>query len=150
VTPGDLDTFFTFMRDPGAVSMAAFTSEDPADRAAFDAHWQRIVESESVTMRAILVHGELAGNVGSYESDEGREVTYWMGRPFWGAGIATEALRQFLGIDSHRPMRARVVTDNRRSIRVLESNGFVVSGTEEGFAHGRGEIVAQYVMKLDL
>ena len=149
VRPTDLDVFFGFMQDPGAITMAAFTPEDPGDREAFDAHWRRILESKAVTMCSVIVHGEVAGNIGSYESDSGREVTYWIGRPFWGTGIATEALRQFLEIDSHRPIYARVVTDNLRSIGVLESNGFVVSRTEEGFAHGRGEVVAEYVMNLE-
>lgn len=39
---GDLDHFFAHLQDPEAVWMAAFTPKDPADRAAFDAHWRRI------------------------------------------------------------------------------------------------------------
>lgn len=145
----DLDVFFSNEKDPGAIRMAAFTPKDPTDRSAFDAHWQRILADESVTVCAIVVYGEVAGNVGSYESDVGREVTYWIGRPFWGSGIATEALRQFLEIDVHRPIHARVATDNQRSIRVLENNGFITTSTDEGFAHGRSEVVAEYVMALD-
>jgi RimJ/RimL family protein N-acetyltransferase len=148
VRPTDLDVFFVFMQDPGAITMAAFTPEDPADRAAFDAHWDRILQNETVTMRAVVVHGEVAGNIGSYASDTGREVTYWIGRTFWGTGNATEALRQFLEIDTRRPMYARVVTDNLRSIRVLESNGFSTLRTDEGFAHGRGETVTEHIMQL--
>ena len=144
----DLDTLFGFMADPGAVSMAAFTAQDPTDREAFDAHWDRLLALETVTMRTIVTHGEIAGNIGSYEGDLGRELTYWIGRPFWGAGIATEALRQFLAVDGARPLHARVVTDNRRSIRVLETNGFTTVRTDEGFAHGRGEVVAEYIMQL--
>jgi len=145
----DLDVFFSHESDPGAIRMAAFTPKDPTDRSAFDAHWQRILADESVTVCAIIVDGEVAGNVGSYESDMGREVTYWIGRLFWGTGIATEALRQFLEIDERRPIHARVATDNQRSIRVLENNGFITTSTDEGFAHGRGEVVAEYVMALD-
>ena len=34
--------FFRQMNDPEALRMAAFTPKDPADRDAFDAHWERI------------------------------------------------------------------------------------------------------------
>ena len=129
--------------------MAAFTAEDPTDRLAFDAHWDRILEDGLTMMYTIVAHGEVTGNIGSFLTDGHRELTYWIGRPFWGAGIATEALRRFLELDGHRPMHARVVTDNRRSIRVLESNGFATVRTDEGYAHGRGEVVSEYVMILE-
>jgi RimJ/RimL family protein N-acetyltransferase len=145
----DLDVFFANETDPGAVAMAAFTPEDPSDRSAFDEHWHQILERATVTMRTITVHGEVAGNVGSYASDLGREVTFWIGRHFWGSGIATEALRRFLDVDRHRPIHARVVTDNLRSIRVLESNGFTTLSTNQGYAHGRGKVVAEFVMTLE-
>jgi hypothetical protein len=38
VEDSDLDAIFEQMRDPASVQMAAFTTEDPNDRAAFDAH----------------------------------------------------------------------------------------------------------------
>lgn len=41
VEDADLDTLFEKMRDPESVRMAAFTAEDPDDRAAFDAHMAR-------------------------------------------------------------------------------------------------------------
>ena len=145
----DLDVFFSHETDPGAIRMAAFTSKDPKDRSAFDAQWQRILADASVTVCTIVVDGDVAGNVGSYDSDLRREVTYWIGRPFWGSGSATEALRQFLKIDEHRPIYARVATDNQRSIGVLENNGFITTRTDEGFAHDRGEVVSEYVMALD-
>jgi len=38
----DLDELFTWESDPTATSMAAFTRENPTDRPAFDAHYQRV------------------------------------------------------------------------------------------------------------
>ncbi len=38
----DLDALFDQMRDPASVRMAAFTTKDPGDRSAFDAHMARV------------------------------------------------------------------------------------------------------------
>jgi RimJ/RimL family protein N-acetyltransferase len=53
-----------------------------------------------------------------------------------------------LVIDTTRPIFARVAKDNLASIRVLEKCGFAVAGADEGFAHGRGEFVEEFVMTL--
>ncbi len=149
VRGADRDTFFGFMQDAEAIHMAAFTPEDPSDRSAFDAHWDRILSSESVTMRTIENDGIVVGNVGSFVMEGEREVTYWIGREAWGCGVATQALRQFLLIDATRPIHARVVKDNAASVRVLKKCGFAVTGEDEGFAHGRGQVVSEYIMTLN-
>ena len=148
VQDADRDVFYSFMQDEDAIHMAAFTPEDPADRTEFDAHWNRILGNDDVTMRTILRDGAVVGNVGSYSMDGDREVTYWVDKDAWGTGIATTALGQFLLIDAARPIHARVVQDNAASIKVLERSGFVITGEDEAFAPGRGEIVAEYIMTL--
>ena len=60
---------------------------------------------------------------------DAREVTYWIGRSYWGKGIATRALNEFLTVDPP-PLHARVAYDNVASRRVLEKCGFRVIGTE--------------------
>jgi hypothetical protein len=42
VEDSDLEALFGQMRDPESVRMAAFTSEDPGDRSAFDTHMARL------------------------------------------------------------------------------------------------------------
>jgi len=149
VVDADLDVFFRFTSDPGAVQMAAFTAENPGDRSAFDAHWERIRSSASVTMRTVTVYGEVAGSVGSYVGDDRREATYWIGRPFWGAGVGTAALRLFLDVEPTRPLFARVAAENLRSIHVLEANGFTATGTASAYAAGIGETIAETTFVLD-
>jgi RimJ/RimL family protein N-acetyltransferase len=51
---------------------------------------------------------------------------YWLGQKFWGKGIATEALTQFLALDKSRPLYAIIAKTNRGSARVLEKCGFKV------------------------
>ena len=54
VTDADLDAIFDMMRDPEAVWMAAFTAEDPSDRAAFDLHMLRLRTAPDILVRAIV------------------------------------------------------------------------------------------------
>lgn len=145
----DLPVFFEQQLDPGANQMAAFTRAEPADRAAFDDHWKRIRGDEAVVLRTIIADGDVAGHVASFERFQQREVTYWLGRPFWGRGIASAALRIFLEIDRHRPLHARVVADNGASIRVLEKCGFEMIDRESHYANARGREMEELVMRLE-
>jgi GNAT superfamily N-acetyltransferase len=76
------------------------------------------------------------------------EVSYWLGREFWGKGIATTALRLFLSVVAVRPLYARAARDNAASIRVLEKCGFTIAGSARGFANARGAEVEEMVLVL--
>jgi len=149
VEDADLDLFFEHQQDPDAVFIAAFTSKDPSDREAFDAHWSRIRGAPGIETRTILVEGAVAGHVASWMENGKPEVTYWLGREHWGKGVATEALRLFVDELGRRPVRARVAKDNLASIRVLEKCGFRVFGELRGYAHARGEEVEELLMLLE-
>ena len=144
----DLPIFFRHQQDPVATNMAAFTSKDPGDRAAFDAHWSKILEDDTITIKAILVGREVAGHIGSFEREGKPNVTYWIGREYWGKGLATEALRGFLGDLETRPMYASAAKDNVASLRVLEKCGFKIAGQEKGFANARGEEIEELLLEL--
>ena len=74
--------------------MAAFP---PRDRQAFMAHWRtNVLGAPGVVARTVLVDGEVAGNVLSWEQEGEREVGYWIDREHWGRGVATRALTMFL------------------------------------------------------
>jgi RimJ/RimL family protein N-acetyltransferase len=128
VEPADLPVLYEHQADPVAASMAAFPSRD---REAFMAHWERILADETVVVRAIVADGALAGNVLSFDRDAVREVGYWLGREFWGSGIATAALVAFLRIETTRPLYAGVARHNAGSLRVLAKCGFVAGGEED-------------------
>jgi RimJ/RimL family protein N-acetyltransferase len=136
--------------DPEAIHMAAFTVEDPHDRDAFERRWQRILGDPEVIARTIVADGEVAGSIGAWRDPElpGREVTYWLGREFWGRGIATLALRAFLLEVTERPLYGRCAADNVGSLRVLEKCGFAVIQTDRGFANARGAEIEEYVLEL--
>jgi RimJ/RimL family protein N-acetyltransferase len=73
------------------------------------------------------------------------EISYWLGREFWGKGIATQALSRFLEVVSVRPLTARVAKDNTASIRVLEKNGFKLAGEGKWYSNARGKEIEELV-----
>ena len=149
VHKADLPIFFEQQLDPEAIFMAAFTAKDPTDWEAFMAHWAKVMADKGITLRTILFDGQVAGSVLSHAWFGEPEVSYWLGKKFWGQGIATAALAAFLGEMKVRPLYARVVKDNFGSKRVLEKCGFKVTGEGRGFAHGRGMEVEEWVLRLE-
>lgn len=149
VEPSDLEIFFAHQRDPAAIRMAAFVGRDPGDHAAFIAHWEKILKSPQNTNRTIVAAGQVVGYIACYPSAAHLEVTYWLGREFWGRGLATRALQQMLRLVTARPIVARAATDNTGSLRVLQKCGFQIIGHDQGFAPGRGEITEEYLLRLD-
>jgi RimJ/RimL family protein N-acetyltransferase len=145
----DLAVLFEQWADPVAMRMAAFTAPEHMDRDAFARRWSRLRADETVINRAIVVDAEVAGTIGSWGESGEREVTYWIGRSYWGKGIATCALNAFLTVDSSRPLHARVAYDNVASRRVLEKCGFRVVGTDRGFAEARSREIEEVVLRLE-
>lgn len=149
VRDDDLDTLYDQMRDPAAVWMAAFTAEDPDDRSAFDEHFVRLRTSAEILLLAITVDGELAGTVASFPVGDDIEITYWLGRDWWGRGIATRAVEMLLELVPVRPITARAASDNAGSLAVLRKLGFRPVGKEVAYATGRGKEIEETVLRLD-
>jgi RimJ/RimL family protein N-acetyltransferase len=151
VIESDLPIFFEYQLDPDANYMAAFTARDPTDRDAFMAHWTRIMSDETITIQTILFNGQVAGSVASYKDEEfgELEITYWIGRDYWGNGIATRALSTFLDHVPVRPLYGRAAKDNRASLRVMGKCGFAICGEEKEFAYARGKEIEGYILRLE-
>lgn len=145
----DLPLFFEQQLDPTANYMAAFTAKDPTDRSAFDAHWLRILGDDTILNKTIVFDGQVVGNIATFEQFGEREISYWIGKEFWGRGIATRALAAFLGYIETRPLYARAAKDNIASIRVLQKCGFTITGEDKGFANGRSEETEEYILTLE-
>lgn len=131
VEPEDIEIFYDHEADPVASEMAAFPSRE---RAAHFEHWtKRVIPNPTGLVRTVIADGSVAGNVLSWiDSQSGRRfVGYWLGRDFWGRGIATEAVRRYVEELADRPLYAHVAVTNVASQRVLEKNGFVVAAETE-------------------
>jgi len=148
VIDDDLDVFFEDQQDAEARWMAAFVPGDPTDRTAFDAHWRRIGSDRGIVARSVIVDDEVAGHVIAFDADGRREVTYWIGRAFWGRGVATAALQALLAECPERPLYARAASDNVASRRVLEKCGFTTLAHERGFADARRAEIDELVLVL--
>ncbi|MED1783981.1 GNAT family N-acetyltransferase [Brevibacillus fortis] len=146
VTEADLPIFFTQQLDKSAHMMAAFTVKDPADRDRFAAHWAKILNDDSIVKRAILMNGQIIGNILCFELFDLPTIGYWIDKSCWGKGIATNALSLFLEELRTRPVYARVAHDNIASIRVLEKNGFLPFGVDRAFSEARAEEVEELIL----
>ena len=119
------------------------------DRDAFVRRWSRLRADETVLTRVIVVDEGIAGTIGSWGDSREREVTYWIGRSYWGRGIATYAIDAFVRIDLTRPLHARVAWGNVASRHVLEKCGFRVTAVERSFAEARSAEIEEFVLQLD-
>ena len=90
-------------------------------------------------------HGPV-GVIGLFEDgDPVPETGYWIGRPYWGRGLATEALEGVMVWASRKWKRRALVAghfaDNPASGRVLEKAGFLYTGeTRQNFSRARNAI----------
>ena len=141
VVETDLPILFEHQREPEAVRMAAFPSRD---REAFFTHWTaNILGNAGVAKKTILSDGRVAGNIVSWEHSGRLLVGYWIGKEFWGRGIATRALSEFAKEVRRRPLYAHVAKSNVGSIRVLEKCGFRKSAEETPGEDGVEEVVME-------
>ena len=145
VSESDLPIFFEQQLDPEATAMAAFPARD---RESFMAHWKKIMADENLIQKTILFDGQVAGNIVSWEQDGVQEVGYWLGREFWGKGIATQALSEFLKQVKTRPLVAHVAKGNIGSQRVLEKCGFKFVEAYT-FLDKQGTELEEYILKLE-
>jgi RimJ/RimL family protein N-acetyltransferase len=143
VVDDDIEVFFEQQNDEEAIRMAVWP---PRDRDAFFEHWRGIIANDELVARTIVSGEEVAGNITSWPRDGKRFVGYWLGREYWGRGLATEALAELVQ-ELDRPLYAEVATTNIGSIRVLEKCGFEVVGSETEQDETFGELEL-FVMRL--
>ena len=103
------------------------------------------------TMFAICIDDEAIGGIGfGLHSDVERvsaEIGYWIGEPFWGRGIVTEALQAVtrFAVTEHRLTRVYAVPYawNEASARVLAKAGYTLEGRMRKSVIKDGTVVDQ-------
>lgn len=134
--PEDAERLAVLLNDPDVTEMTASVPY-PYGRSDAEAFLSAACHDDGRTVRrAIDWQGVLVGSIGLGPRPGGdEEIGYWVGKPFWGQGIATRAVAAFLGVlDDLRfggTIKARTVASNLPSQRVLERNGFVYTGEGE-------------------
>ena len=126
--------------------MAAFPARDEE---AFMAHWRKILADDAATQKTIVFEGQVAGNALAFDLDGKRRVGYWLGREFWGRGLATKALEELLELETTRPIYADVATTNTGSVRVLEKCGFTFVRSEVEHDERLGDDIEVALYELD-
>lgn len=112
---------------------------------------QKAVSSNPETNFAICVEDDAVGGIGyTLHTDVERisaEIGYWLGEPFWGRGIATEALIRvtMYAIKQHGLKRVYAVPyeTNKASHRVLENADYVLEGRMRKSAIKDGKVIDQ-------
>lgn len=145
----DVPALFKYQLEPAARHMAAFVAKNSTDRNAFAESWKKNLADESMTINSLMLDGHVVGMIASFERNDLREVTYWIGQDYWDRGIATCALGRFLQGFATRPLYARAAKDNVASNRVLTKNGFTLAGEEQTFANARDEEIEELVYVLE-
>jgi RimJ/RimL family protein N-acetyltransferase len=123
--------------------VVALRAVDDSD---LDDLFRMVTDPESIRMAAFTRDDPADRDKFDREGDT--EITYWLDRPFWGHGIASEALRLVLTVVSTRWLHARVASDNAGSRRVLAKAGFREVGPEVSYAPGRGAEIEETVLVL--
>jgi len=93
----------------------------------------------------------LLGGAGLHWEEQGWEFGYWLGRPFWGRGYATEALKGALKWAKYewgkKVVWAGHFSDNKASGQVLVKAGFLYTGEVRWRqCRARGEAVPTRMM----
>ena len=129
----DVEELPVVASDPDIVRYMNHRFPSPYTRADADA-WIRVqLDGPQVRNWAIEVDGALAGGIGltsgAFEHAGNLAIGYWVGKRFWGRGVASDALRALTAhaVATLRPRRlwANVMAANAPSARVLEKAGYV-------------------------
>ena len=128
VDDADLEVFYEQQLEEEAVRRARFPARD---RDRFLTHWRtKVLGNPTGHVQTVTVDGEVAGNILAWWQEDRRFVGYWFGQRFWGRGVGTAALRQFLRREEVRPLYADLFAGNIASVRLLERCGFRLVSTD--------------------
>jgi len=144
----DLDFLFQIQLDKEGGYLAAFMPKDPTNKAAYIAKHIALLKDPTVNNQTVIIDNVIVGSIGKFIMEGDAEITYWIDRKFWGQGIATKVLTEFLLIEMSRPIFARVAFDNFGSQKVLAKCGFIKIGEDKGFANARQKEIEEYIYKL--
>lgn len=123
----------------GDAEVARFTAFIPHPFAETDARdylVRALAENHTVFAIERSIGAELIGCIRIEPYGEVGDIGYWIGRPHWGTGYATEAVRRIARFGIREmglvALEAEVIEGNAASIAVLEKSGFRMTGKATG------------------
>ncbi len=148
-TVEDLEHLFQFQLNEEAIYLAAFTPKDPTNKAAYIEKYTKHLTDPTNNTQTIWLDDTIIGSIAKFIMFGDAEITYWIDRQYWGKGIASKTLQQFLDIERTRPVFGRVAFDNIGSQKVLQKAGFKRIGQDKGFANARQAEIEEFIYKLE-
>ena len=154
--PGDEDSLTRHANDRGVWLNLRDRFPHPYTRPDAE-QWVRFAAGANPeTNFAIAVDGEAVGGIGLMLHDDvercSAEIGYWLGRTFWGRGLATAAVRALTAhaFATHGLTRVYALpfADNTASLRVLEKAGYRCEGRLRRSAIKDGRVRDQVVYAL--
>ncbi len=112
-----------------------------------------VVDTQPLTNMAIDYNGAAVGGIGIAINPDvyikSAEISYWIGEPYWGIGIGTEAVRQmteytFYYFDIVR-LYGEVFESNKASMAVLEKNGYYLEGVRRKAVFKNNVLMDDYI-----
>ena len=104
--------------------------------------WENVAEADELGFH-VDHEGKLIGGLGFKKLQETPEIGYWLGRPYWGKGFMSEALRAAVGWvfenTGHERLACEAMPENPASIKVMEKAGFRAVGEVGCASVSRGE-----------
>ena len=117
--------------------------------------WISHVNSQSPVINfAIVCDGSVVGSIGCQPKEDisrkNIEIGYFIGEPYWGKGIATEAVKHLLDFIATRldvvRIEAHVFAQNKSSMKVLQKNGFYLEGIRRKAVLKNNECIDEYLL----
>ena len=148
-TRSDRDSLVRYANNPDIWRNLADRFPHPYTAADADAWFAMLEDMDERTHWAIEVGGEAVGGIGVDLGQGIYEKTahfgYWLGEPFWGRGIMTEAVKaasahamSYFGLVR---LESPVFESNPASMRVLEKAGFVREAVLRRAVYKDGRII---------
>jgi RimJ/RimL family protein N-acetyltransferase len=105
---------------------------------------------------AIEVKGEAAGGIGLHGLKDvyryNAEIGYWLSESYWGKGIMSDAIGQMVkqAFSNGTWLRvfATVYEHNKRSMKVLEKNGFIMEAIHKKTVMKEGKLLDEHLFAL--
>ena len=151
LTPADAASLAKHANDPGVAQNLRDRFPHPYSLANAEEYIAHVMKREAQTSFGIVADVEAIGTISLMLGDDiarrSAEVGYWIGRAFWGRGIAAEALRAttIYGFETLKLARIFAVplATTTQSARVLEKVGYVREGVLRRSALKSGVLLDQ-------
>jgi RimJ/RimL family protein N-acetyltransferase len=152
-TPSDRGALVRFADNRSVWRNLTHMFPNPYTDADADAWFACLADMLEPTHWAIEVEGHAVGGIGVMVGEgvfsRSADFGYWLGEPYWGRGIMTQAARAVIPYAmSHLDLcrlEAAVFAWNPASMRVLEHCGFVREGVSRASVLKDGELIDRVV-----